>query len=55
MHLAAAVGCRCIVLFSNESDPALAAPRGLTEGQVTVLRAPDLADLPVERVAAALP
>ena len=54
MHLAAAVGCRCIVLFSNESDPALAAPRGLAEGQVTVLRAPDLADLPVERVAAAL-
>lgn len=54
MHLAAAVGCRCIVLFSNESDPTLAAPRGLAEGQVTVLRAPNLADLPVERVAAAL-
>lgn len=53
MHLAAAVGCRCVVLFSGKSDPALTAPRG-AHG-VTVLRAPDLADLPVERVAAALP
>ena len=51
MHLAAAVGCPCVVLFSAESDPALTAPRG----RVAVLRARDLADLPVERVAAALP
>ena len=51
MHLAAAVGCPCVVLFSAESDPALTAPRG----RVTVLRVRDLADLPVERVAAALP
>lgn len=51
MHLAAAVGCRCIVLFSAESDPALTAPRGL----VTVLREPDLANLAVDRVAASLP
>ena len=51
MHLAAAVGCRCVVLFSGASDPALTAPIG----DVAVLRAPDLADLPVERVAAALP
>ena len=51
MHLAAAVGCPCIVLFSAESDPALTAPRG----RVAVLRVPDLADLPVERVAAVLP
>ena len=50
MHLAAAVGCRGVVLFSADSDPALTAPPGLV-----VLRAPDLADLPVERVAAALP
>jgi ADP-heptose:LPS heptosyltransferase len=50
MHLAAAVGCRSLVLFSHDSDPALTAPRG----EVTVLRAPNLADLPVERVAAAL-
>lgn len=51
MHLAAAVGCPSVVLFSGESDPGLTAPRG----QVSVLRVPDLADLPLERVAAALP
>lgn len=51
MHLAAAVGCPSVVLFGADSDPALTAPRG----RVTVLRAPHLADLPVERVAAALP
>ena len=51
MHLAAAVGCPCVVLFSADSDPALTAPRG----RVRVLRAPHLADLPVARVAAALP
>ena len=51
MHLAAAVGCRCVVQFSGASDPALTAPRGA----VAVLRVPDLADLAVDRVAAALP
>ncbi|HEX4262487.1 MAG TPA: glycosyltransferase family 9 protein, partial [Acetobacteraceae bacterium] len=50
MHLAAMVGCRCIVLFSAESDPALTAPRG----DVLVLREADLGHLPVERVAAAV-
>ncbi len=50
MHLAAAVGCRCVVLFSGVSDPALTAPRG----DVTVLRERRLADLPLARVAAAL-
>jgi ADP-heptose:LPS heptosyltransferase len=50
MHLAAAVGCPCVVLFSGASDPALTAPRG----RVTVLREPRLADLPLPRVAAAL-
>jgi ADP-heptose:LPS heptosyltransferase len=55
MHLAAAVGCRCIVLFGGASDPALTAPRAPDGAWATVLRAPDLADLPVERVAAALP
>ena len=50
MHLAAAVGVRCVVLFSADSDPALTAPRG----DVTVLVEPDLADLPVDRVVAAL-
>ena len=50
-HLAAALGLPTIALFSGDSDPALTRPRG----DVTVLAAPDLADLPVQRVAAALP
>jgi ADP-heptose:LPS heptosyltransferase len=54
MHLAAAVGCRCVVLFSAASDPALTAPRGPGGAWPTVLCAPDLADLPVARVAEAL-
>ncbi len=52
MHLAASVGCPSIVLFSAASDPALTAPRG---PHVQILRVPNLADLPPERVAAALP
>jgi ADP-heptose:LPS heptosyltransferase len=55
MHLIAAVGCRCVVLFSAASDPALTAPRGPDGAWPTVLREPDLADLPLERVVAALP
>ena len=51
LHLAAATGIPCIALFSAESDPALTRPRG----QVTILSAPRLADLPVQRVAEALP
>ena len=51
MHLIAAAGARCMVLFGPESDPALSAPRG----KVKVLRAADLADLSVETVTAALP
>jgi ADP-heptose:LPS heptosyltransferase len=54
MHLAAAVGCRCVVLFSADSDPTLTAPRGPDGAWPTVLRVPDLADLPAARVAAAL-
>ena len=55
MHLAAAIGCPCIVLFSADSDPALTAPRGPGGTWPVVLRVPHLADLPVARVAAALP
>jgi ADP-heptose:LPS heptosyltransferase len=55
MHLAAAVGCPCVVLFSDDSDPALTAPRGPGGSWPVVLREPDLADLPVARVAGALP
>ena len=50
VHLAAMMGCRVVALFSRFSDPALAAP----VGRVTVLRAPSLADLSVERVVEAL-
>jgi ADP-heptose:LPS heptosyltransferase len=52
VHLAAALGCPTVVLFSGASDPALTAPRG---PRVRVLREAHLADMPVERVAAALP
>ena len=50
-HLAAALGTPTIALFSADSDPALTRPRG----DVTVIAEPDLADLSVARVAAALP
>jgi ADP-heptose:LPS heptosyltransferase len=52
MHLLAVAGCPATVLFSAASDPALTAPRG---PRVRILRRPDLADLPVEEVAATLP
>jgi ADP-heptose:LPS heptosyltransferase len=51
MHMAAVGGAPSIVLFSDESDPALCAPRG---ADVTVLRRPDLSALTVDEVAAAL-
>jgi ADP-heptose:LPS heptosyltransferase len=51
MHLIAAAGCRAVVLFSHESDPALCAPRG---GSVTVLRRDPLAALAVDEVWAAV-
>jgi ADP-heptose:LPS heptosyltransferase len=52
MHLAAALGIPCTVLFSADSDPSLAVPRG--PARISVLRAQNLADLPVDRVAASL-
>ncbi len=51
MHIAAAVGCRSVVLFSNASDPALCAQRGR---DVTILRRPSLDGLHVDEVEAAL-
>jgi len=54
MHLAAALGRRCVVLFSGESNPALTAPRGATAGQVEVVRMEDLRGLAVEKVVGAL-
>ncbi len=50
MHLIAAAGCRSVVLFSDESDPALCAPRG----NVEIIRRDDLAELDVESVLTAL-
>ncbi len=51
VHLAAAMGCPVVALFSRFSNPTLAAP----VGRVTLLKADSLADLPVARVVAALP
>jgi ADP-heptose:LPS heptosyltransferase len=45
-HIIAAAGAPTVVLFSNDSDPALCAPRG----RVRVLREPSLAALPVAAV-----
>ncbi len=53
MHVAASVGCRCVVLFSADSDPALTAPRGPGGSWPVVVRVDDLARLPVEEVVAA--
>ncbi|MGH7210717.1 MAG: glycosyltransferase family 9 protein, partial [Acetobacteraceae bacterium] len=55
MHLAAALGCRCVVLFSAASDPALTAPRGPGGSWPVVIRVDDLGNLSVERVASELP
>ncbi len=51
MHLIAAAGCPCLVLYSAESDPARTAPRGK---KVEILREASLADLDLGRVLAAL-
>jgi ADP-heptose:LPS heptosyltransferase len=52
MHLIAAAGCPSVVLFSRDSDPALHAPRGAS---VALLHKPDLAELEVDTVLAAIP
>lgn len=51
MHIAAAVGCPSVALFSSDSDPALCGQRG---PDVTILRRPSLEDLPVAEVEAAV-
>ena len=51
MHIAAICGCPSVVLFSDESDPSITAPRG---PDVQVLRREKLGDLPVSEVAGAL-
>ncbi len=54
MHMAAAMGCATLTLFSADSDPALTAPVGPVPGRCAVLRRETLADLPVADVVAAL-
>ncbi|GAB6855779.1 glycosyltransferase family 9 protein [Asaia astilbis] len=54
MHLAAAMGCPSLVLFSGESNPRLTAPNGVRPGQVRILVEDDLRQLSVSRVAACL-
>ena len=51
MHIAAAVGCPSLVLYSAASDPALCGQRGPS---VAYLERPVLADLAVDEVEAAL-
>ncbi|MFC3124098.1 glycosyltransferase family 9 protein [Pseudoroseomonas globiformis] len=51
-HLVAAAGCPSVVLFGDDSDPALAAPHGPA---VSVLRASPIGAIGVEQVRAALP
>lgn len=52
MHIAAAAGARCLVLFGPDSTPARVAPRG--RGGVAVLTSPNLEHLPVAQVDQAL-
>lgn len=51
MHLIAGVGCRSVVLYSDDSDPALCGQRGPA---VTILRRQPLAALAVSEVLGAL-
>ena len=55
MHLAAAIGCPCVVLFSAASDPALTAPRGPAAAGPPCCARPIWLTCRVDRVAAALP
>jgi ADP-heptose:LPS heptosyltransferase len=53
MHIAASTGCRCVVLFSADSEPAMTAPRGPDGSWPVVLRRPVLAQLDVADAVAA--
>jgi ADP-heptose:LPS heptosyltransferase len=52
MHIAAAMSCPTVVLFSPASDPALCAPRG---ARVAILQRADLRTMRIEEVLAAVP
>ncbi len=51
MHLTAVAGCRSLVMYNNASDPALVGQRG---AKLTILRRPQLAEIPVGEVLAAV-
>jgi ADP-heptose:LPS heptosyltransferase len=54
MHLAAAMGCPTVTLFSYDSDPSRTQPRGPAGQRLIFLRQDNLADLPLDEVTAAL-
>jgi ADP-heptose:LPS heptosyltransferase len=54
MHLAAAMGCPCVTLFSYASDLTRTQPRSPDGKRLLTLREDNLADLPMEEVLAAL-
>ncbi len=54
MHLAAAMGCPCVTLFSYASDLSRTQPRSPTGGTMITLREDNLADLPLDEVLGAL-
>lgn len=54
MHLAAAMGCPCVTLFSYASDLTRTQPRSPAGTNYITLREDNLADLPVEEVLTAL-
>ena len=53
MHVAAAAGCQCVVLYSSDSDPALTRPMGPDPDAVTVVQRNRLVDLSADDVIAA--
>jgi ADP-heptose:LPS heptosyltransferase len=54
MHLAAAMGCPCVTLFSYASDLTRTQPRSPAGTSYITLREDNLADLPLDEVLGAL-
>ncbi|MBR0558599.1 glycosyltransferase family 9 protein [Neokomagataea anthophila] len=55
LHLAAAMDTHIITLFSQDSDPRLAAPLTITPGRTHIISASDLATIHPDRLEALLP
>nr|WP_294914774.1 glycosyltransferase family 9 protein [uncultured Neokomagataea sp.] len=55
LHLAAAMDTHIITLFSQDSDPRLAAPLAITPGRTRTISAADLATIHPDRLEALLP